>query len=156
MSSPSKDSSGKSKPKRMRMKIFTASKSVMEQLINKDASFCAFYNLARAITTYFVITSMINYYFNRDILQRDIDFLTWAFSNFKLALITEVILHFIVICIYFPLAKRCAQEKGKYWNFFEFKKYRINKNKEFKKFIKYFYVQLRLFFRSEQPLLYSL
>ena len=117
MSSPSKDSddsSGKSKPKRMRTKIFTASKSVMEQLIEKDASFCAFYNLARAITTCFVIASMIDYYFNRDILQRDMDFLTWVFGNLKLALITEAILHFIVICIFFPLAKRCAQEKGKY------------------------------------------
>lgn len=84
---------------------FQPRESSLTSLINTNQDVRSFMNLISAFVYRLSTIIPVQYYIDRQVFYSDVNFILWCFSSFYIFIIYDILLHFMVISIFYPVAK---------------------------------------------------
>lgn len=84
---------------------FHPRESSLTHLINTNQDVRSFINLISAFVYRLSTLILVQYYFDRQVLYSDTEFILYCLDSFHVFVLSDVMLHFIVICLFYPVTR---------------------------------------------------
>lgn len=84
---------------------FHPRESSLTHLINTNEDVRSFINLISAFVYRLSTLVLVQYYFDRQVFYSDTEFILYCLDFFHIFVLSDAMLHFIVICLFYPVAR---------------------------------------------------